>query len=43
MDEEFYDDGRQNLIGHVNVLMRDQDISPGASTTALGYEIMGDV
>ena len=26
-DGECYDDGRQNLIGYVNVLMRDQDVT----------------
>ena len=43
--EECYEDGGQNLIGYVNnVLMREtQDISSGASTTALEYGIVGDV
>ena len=33
-------DGGQNLTGYVNVLMRDHR---DASTTALGYENVGDV
>ena len=44
-DEECYDDGGQNSIGYINnVLMREtQDISSGASTTALEYDIVEDV
>ena len=44
-DEECYDDGGQNSIGYVNnLLMREtQDISSGASTTALEYDIVEDV
>ena len=43
--QECYDDGGQNLIGYVkNVLMRKiQNISSGASTTALEYDMVGDV
>ena len=45
VEEEYYDDGGPDLTGYVNVLLQDKDISPGASTTALGYwyQIVGDL